>query len=131
MEGSDSYRFPKLKGNENYESWGLEATSDLKVEGLWWITSRKLKKPEIPNPNAMTAAKKKYVSAINHWEDKNDRACDMINFSIEQRPEIHVDNIEIAMLIILKNQYKQLNLTTFLIYENKRTDRHVDIYWTI
>ena len=52
----------------------------------------------------------------------------MINFSIEQRSEIHVDNIEIAMLIILKNQYEQSNLTTLLIYENKRADRHVDIY---
>jgi len=112
MEGSDSYRFPKLKGNENYESWEVEATSDLKAKGLWWITSGKLEKPEIPDPNAMTAAKKEYVSAINHWEDKDDRACGMINFSIEQRPGIHVGNIEIAMLAILKDQYEQSDLTT-------------------
>jgi len=37
--------------------------------------SEKLKKPEIPNLNATTAAKKEYVSAINHWEDRNDRDC--------------------------------------------------------
>jgi len=112
MEGSDSYRFSKLKGNENYESWGVDATSDLKAKGLWWIISGKLEKPEIPDPNAMTAAKKEYASAINHWEDKNDRACGMINFSIEQRPGIHVGNIELAMLVILKDQYEQSDLTT-------------------
>ncbi len=72
----------------------------------------KLEKSEIPDPNATAAAKKEYVSAINHWEDKNDRACGMINFSIEQKPRIHVDNIEIAMWAILKDQYDQSNLTT-------------------
>jgi transposase InsO family protein len=45
MEGSNSYRFPKLKGSENYESWRVDATSDLKAKGLWWVTSGKLGKP--------------------------------------------------------------------------------------
>ncbi len=45
MGGSNFYRFLKLKGSENYESWRVDATSDLKVKGLWWITSGKLGKP--------------------------------------------------------------------------------------
>jgi len=46
MNGSDSYRFPKLKGSENYESWRIDATSALKAKGLWWVTAGKLGKPE-------------------------------------------------------------------------------------
>jgi hypothetical protein len=49
MGGSNSYRFPKLKGSENYESWSVDATSDLKAKGLWWVTSGKLKKPKSRN----------------------------------------------------------------------------------
>jgi hypothetical protein len=56
----------------------------------------KLEKPEIPDPNVTAAAKKEYASAINHWEDKNDRACGMINFSIEQGPRIHSNLTELA-----------------------------------
>ncbi len=52
------------------------------------------------NPNAKAAAKKEYASAINHWKAKNERACGMINFSIEQGPRIHVGNIEITMWAI-------------------------------
>ena len=70
------------------------------------ITSGKLEKPEIPDPNAATAAKREYTSAVNHWKDKNDRACGMINFSIEQGPRIHVGNIEIAMWAILKESIR-------------------------
>ncbi len=75
-EGSDTYRFPKLKGSENYESWGVDVTSALKAKGLWWIISGKLGKPEIPESKAATAATREYASAINHWKDKNDRACE-------------------------------------------------------
>ncbi len=50
MEGSDTYQFPKLKGSENYESWRIDAISALKSKGLWWFTSGKLEKSEIPNP---------------------------------------------------------------------------------
>ncbi len=45
MRGSNFYRFLKLKGSENYESWRIDAISDLKVKGLWWIISKKLGKP--------------------------------------------------------------------------------------
>jgi len=114
MESSDTYRFPKLKGSENYESWRIDATSALKAKGLWWVTSGKLGKPEIPQSNATTAAKKEYASAMNHWEDKNDRACGMIIFSTEQGPRVHIGKIEIAtqMWATLKDQYEQSNLTT-------------------
>ena len=81
----------------------------------------KLKKSKISNLNVTTAVKKKYINAINHWEDKNDRVCDIINFSIEQRFKIHVNNIKITMWVILKNQYDQLNLTTLHLTIRKLT----------
>jgi len=114
MEGSDTYRFPKLKGSDNYESWGVDVTSALKAKGLWWITSGKLGKPEIPESKAATAAKREYASAINHWKDKNDRACGVINFSIEQRLRVHIVKIQDATIMwsTLKTQYEQSNLTT-------------------
>jgi len=66
---------------------------------LWWVTSGKLGKPEIPRSNVTTAVKRKYASAIHHWEDKNDRTCGMITFSTEQRSRVHIGNIEIATLM--------------------------------
>ncbi len=54
------------------------------------------------------------ASAINHWEEKNDRACGMITFSTEQGPRVHIGKIEIAtkMWSILKDQYEQSDLIT-------------------
>ncbi len=117
MKGSNNYRFPKLKGSENYESWKIDIISTLKAKGLWWVTSGKLKKPVIPDSESKTAAKKKYASTILNWEDKNDRACDVIIFSIEQEPRVHIVKIEdaIKMWSILKTQYEQSNLTTLYL----------------
>jgi len=117
MEGSDNYRFPKLKGSENYESWKVDATSALKAKGLWWVTSGKLEKPEIPDSKATTAAKKEYASTLLHWEDKNDRACGMITFSTEQGPRVHIVKIEnaIQMWSTLQTQYGQSDLTTIYL----------------
>jgi hypothetical protein len=97
MEDSDNYRFSKLKGSENYESWKVDATSALKAKGLWWVTSGKLEKSEIPDSKVTTAVKKEYVSTLLHWEDKNDRACGMITFSIEQGSRVHIVKIENAI----------------------------------
>ncbi len=51
---------------------------------------------------------------MNHWEDKNDRACGMITFSTEQGPRVHIGKIVIVtqMWATLMNQYEQSNLTT-------------------
>jgi hypothetical protein len=49
------YKFPKLKGNENYESWKVEISSALKSKGIWWVTSGKLEKPEIPASDVTAA----------------------------------------------------------------------------
>ncbi len=123
MKGSDNYRFPKLKGSENYESWKVDITSTLKAKGLWWVTSRKLKKPIIPNSEFKTAVKKKYVSTILNWKDKNDRACDVIIFSIKQRLRVHIVKIEdvIKMWSILKTQYEQSNLITLYLTTKELT----------
>ncbi len=53
MEGSETYRVPKLKGSENYESWKEDITSALKVKGLWMITSGSVGEAgEIGNPGS-------------------------------------------------------------------------------
>ncbi len=94
--------------------------------GLWWVTSGKLEKPEIPDPNVTAAAKKEYASAINHWEDKNDRACGMINFSIEQGLRVHIVKIEDATIMwsTLKTQYDltTLHLAIRELTQSKQSD---------
>ncbi len=122
MEDSNSYRFPELKGNENYESWGVDATRALKAKGLWWFNSGKLEKPEIPDPNVTAAAKKEYASAINHWEDKNDRACGMINFSIEQRPRIHSDLTTLHLAIGSSPNQSNQTVTLYEAWHGKKPD---------
>jgi len=118
MEGSDSYRFPKLRGSENYESWKEDITSALKAKGLWMIISGKLEKPKpdastAAASDASTAAKKEYATATHHWEDRNDRASGMISFSCEKGPRVHIAKVEDAtkMWSILKTQYEQSDLT--------------------
>jgi len=96
MKTSDTYRFPKLKDSDNYESWKMDITNALKAKGLWWVTSGKLKKPEILASDVTATAKTKYKHELLHWEDKNDRACGMISFSTEPRFRIHISKIEIA-----------------------------------
>ncbi len=44
MKDSNFYQFLKLRKSENYESWRVDAISDLKVKDLWWVISRKLGK---------------------------------------------------------------------------------------
>ncbi len=66
MEGSETYRVPKLKGSENYEAWKEDINSALKAKGLWMITSGKLEKPEPLESDASTAAKKEYATAAHH-----------------------------------------------------------------
>lgn len=114
MESLDTYRFPKLKGSENYESWRIDITSALKSKGLWRVTTGKLPIPVLPQPNATTAEQRQYASDVLHWDDNNDRACGLITFSTEQGPRVHTGNIENStqMWIILRNQYEQSDLTT-------------------
>lgn len=113
METSDTYRFPKLKGSDNYESWKMNIINALKVKGLWWVTSEKLKKSEISAFDVTATVKTEYKHELLHWEDKNDRACDMISFSIESELRVHISKIEIAtqMWKVLRHQYEQSNLT--------------------
>jgi len=120
MEGSETYRVPKLKGSENYESWKEDITSALKAKGLWMITSGKLEKPK---PDASTAAKKEYATATHHWEDRNDRASGMISFSCEKGPRVHIAKVDDAtkMWSILKTQYEQSNLTTLYLATKELT----------
>ncbi len=117
MKDLNNYWFSKLKKSENYESWKIDIISTLKVKDLWWIISRKLKKLIISNSEFKTTVKKKYVSTILNWEDKNDRICNLIIFSIKQRLRIHIVKIEdiIKMWFILKTQYEQLNLITLYL----------------
>jgi len=66
MKGSKTYRVPKLKGSENYESWKKDITNVLKAKGLWMITSGKLEKPAPLSFDASTADKKKYITDVQH-----------------------------------------------------------------
>ncbi len=112
MKDLNNYQFSKLKKSENYKSWKINIISTLKVKDLWWIILRKLKKSIISNSEFKTAVKKKYVSIILNWKNKNNRVCDVIIFSIEQKLRIHIVKIEdiIKMWSILKTQYEQSNL---------------------
>ena len=117
MEGSETYRVPKLKGSENYESWKEDITNALKAKGLWMITSRKLKKSAPLSSDASTADKKKHTTDVQHWEDRNDRASGIIGFSCEKGPRIHISKADNAtkMWSILKTQYEQSNLTILFL----------------
>ncbi len=112
MKDLNNYQFSKLKKSENYKSWKINIISTLKVKDLWWIILRKLKKSIISNSEFKTAVKKKYVSTILNWKNKNNRVCDVIIFSIEQKLRIHIVKIKdiIKMWSILKTQYEQSNL---------------------
>jgi len=72
MKGSKIYRVSKLKRSENYKSWKKNIINVLKVKDLWMIISRKLKKSTSLSFNVSTADKKKYITDIQHWKDRND-----------------------------------------------------------
>ena len=115
MDSSDNtYKIPKLKGNENYDSWRADIIDSLKAKGLWWVTSGKLIKPELPVGDITGAAINKHNDALLAWEDKNDRACGMIGLTVERGPRIHIENIEIATerWSILKDHYGDSDFTT-------------------
>ncbi len=117
MKGSKTYRVSKLKRSENYESWKKNIINALKVKDLWIITSRKLKKSTSLSFDVSTADKKKYITDIQRWEDRNDRASDIIGFSCEKRLRIHIfkaDDVT-KMWSILKTQYEQSNLTILFL----------------
>ncbi len=117
MKGSKTYRVPKLKGSENYESWKKDIINVLKAKGLWMITSGKLKKSTPLSFDVSTADKKKHITDVQHWKDRNDRVSDIIGFSCEKRLRIHIfkaDNVT-KMWSILKTQYKQSNLTILFL----------------
>ena len=90
MKGSKIYRVSKLKRSENYKSWKKNIINVLKVKDLWMIISRKLKKSTSLSFNVSTADKKKYITDVQHWEDRNDRVSDIIDFSCEKRLRIHI-----------------------------------------
>ncbi len=123
MEGSKNYRVPKLKGSENYESWKEDITNALKAKGLWMITSEKLEKSAPLSSDASTADKKKYITDVQHWEDRNDRVSGIIGFSCEKRLRIHITKAESVtkMWSILKTQYEQSNLITLFLTIKKLT----------
>ncbi len=76
------------------------------------IISRKLKKSTSLSFNILIADKKKYITDVQHWEDKNDKVSDIIDFSCKKRLRIHIfkaDDIT-KMWFILKTQYEQSNL---------------------
>ncbi len=117
MKGSKIYRVSKLKRSENYESWKKNIINVLKVKDLWMITSRKLKKPASLSFDVSIADKKKYITDVQHWKDRNDRVSDIIDFSCEKRLRIHIfkaDDVT-KMWSILKTQYEQSNLITLFL----------------
>jgi len=117
MKGSKIYRVSRLKKSENYESWKKNIINVLKVKDLWMIISRKLKKLTSLSFNVLIADKKKYITDVQHWEDRNDRVSDIIDFSCEKKLRIHIfkaDDVT-KMWFILKTQYEQSNLITLFL----------------
>ena len=115
MDSSDNtYKIPKLKGNENYDSWRADITDSLKAKGLWWVTSGKLIKPGTLTGDITERAKEKQDDAILAWEDNNDRACAMIGLTVERGPRVHINHIELATerWSVLKDQYGESDITT-------------------
>jgi len=84
MEGSNSYRFPKLKGSENYESWRVDAISALKAKGLWFVTSGKLKKPKSRNNSRF---RKRSNKTCSHCEKMGHSKQNCWYLKPELRPE--------------------------------------------
>ncbi len=123
MKDSKNYRVLKLKKSENYESWKKNIINVLKVKDLWMIISEKLKKSTSLSFNVLTADKKKYITDVQHWEDRNNRVSDIIDFSCEKKLRIHIIKAEsvIKMWSILKIQYKQLNLIILFLTIKKLT----------
>ncbi len=112
IKDSKIYRVSKLKKSENYESWKKNIINVLKVKDLWMIILKKLKKSTSLSFNVSTADKKKYITDVQHWKDRNDRISDIIDFSCEKKFRIYIfkaNNIT-KMWFILKTQYEQLNL---------------------
>jgi len=118
MKDSRNYHVLKLKKSENYESWKKNIINVLKVKNLWMIISKKLKKSTSLSFNVLIANKKKYITDVQHWEDRNNKVSDIIDFSCEKRFRIHIIKAEsiIKMWFILKTQYKQLNLITLFLF---------------
>ncbi len=123
MKDSKNYRVSKLKKSENYESWKKNIINVLKVKDLWMIISEKLKKSTSLSFDVSTADKKKYITDVQHWEDRNDRISDIIDFSCEKKLRIHIIKAEsiIKMWFILKTQYEQSNLITLFLTIKKLT----------
>ncbi len=123
MKDSKNYRVSKLKRSENYEWWKKNIINVLKVKDLWMIISEKLKKSTSLSFNVSTADKKKYITDVQHWKDRNDRVSDIIDFSCEKRLRIHIIKAEnvIKMWSILKTQYEQSNLIILFLTIKKLT----------
>ncbi len=104
MKDSKNYHVLKLKRSENYESWKKNIINVLKVKNLWMIISEKLKKSTLLSFNILTADKKKYIIDVQHWEDKNNKVNNIIDFSCEKKLRIHIIKAEsiIKMWFILK-----------------------------
>jgi len=117
IKNSKNYHVLKLKKSENYESWKKNIINVLKVKDFWMIISKKLKKLTSLSFNISTADKKKYITNVQHWKDKNNRVSDIIDFSCKKRLRIHIIKAEsiIKMWFILKIQYKQSNLITLFL----------------
>jgi len=104
MKDLNIYRVSKLKKSENYESWKKNIINVLKVKNLWMIILKKLKKSTSLSFDVSTADKKKYITDVQHWKDRNDGISDIIDFSCEKRLRIHIfkaDNVT-KMWSILK-----------------------------
>ena len=129
MDNMDSsFKFPKLKGNENYDSWKVDISNALKIKGLWWVTSGKVKKPEISENELNAEAEKAYKEELLSWKDKNDRACALISITMERGPRAHIRKVKIATEIWskLKDQYESDVMTLYLALKELTQSKQSD-----
>lgn len=82
---SQIWNFPKLKGQENYESWSKKMRNALIYCGLWEIVETG--RDSFPEDTATTAPQRlTHEAAVRTWEDKNSQSAAFIYLMCEHKP---------------------------------------------
>ncbi|KAL9638201.1 MAG: hypothetical protein Q9164_001709 [Protoblastenia rupestris] len=106
------WKFPKLKGAENYKPWWKSIVSALKYESWFDVASLAVPRPQLP-PNATPEQQQEYQIAQQEWEAINNKAAQMILFKCEERLAIDIEDEVLAydMCNILKKKYQDSGFT--------------------
>ena len=93
--------FPKLKGQENYQSWARKMQSALMFSNLWDIVEQgiDMRSAELPTDPAPTAAATRiYEAAYKSWKEVNNQAAALIYSMCEDKPAEGIEEERVAQL---------------------------------